>query len=48
MVRDSLATGIEVVEVTYGLEFTPIPKGIGADAQQVGFRTTREPKKRHG
>lgn len=43
-----LATGIEIVEVTDGLVFTPGAERIRSDAEQVGFGPTRETKCGHG
>lgn len=43
-----LATGLEIVEVTDGLVFTPCAERIRSDAEQVGFGPTRETKCGHG
>src|ERR1035441_7308710 len=43
-----LAPCLQIVEVTDGLVFAPGTKGIGADAEQVGFGTASESKRGHG
>jgi hypothetical protein len=47
-IGEQLATRLKIVDVADRLVFAPSPKGICADAEEVGFGKSRETKCGHG
>jgi hypothetical protein len=48
IVGQRLTTNLKLPDVVGGLGLAPCAKGVVADAQQIGFSTTRKTKPSHG